>query len=470
MRFKKLHLENFRCFQDMDIDFNTNKENNGGLTVLVAQNAEGKTTILDAVNIVIGPFLTKLTKTKDKFLISFEDNHRLQDGSISGYAKIDAILLNPKNFVQKQNHEDFPVSRFFDGLNNSTKTIDHYHLTNLAKFIFNWQNDGAPWPLVAYYGDQRLWESLSGNEKFGPMLTQDRLAGYLDARKPAISYKRCLKWMNELSLTLFGEQKKKEDGDTSFNQETIDKLQCFMDLIKDALRTALAPSGYTEINFNVSKNEIEVWGENHPVRVEASRLSAGIRIVIGMISDMVYRSCLLNPQLKERILQDTPGIVLIDEVELHLHPAWQQQIVPALQRIFPNVQFIVTTHSPQVVSSVPSECVRIIKNGDVHSATGSEGADSARILEDIFGTSPFPKENRQRQKLKQYLDLVYAGKWNEPETLQLRSELDEVYCGKEPLLTDADLHIENEKWEAEHPDDDDEVDNTSPNRQESKEE
>ena len=441
MRFKNLHLENFRCFQNMDIDFNTNEKNDGGLTVLVAQNAEGKTTILDAVNIVIGPFLKKLTGIADRYTISYEDNHRLQDGSISGYARIDATLLNPKNFVQKWGCEDFHVIRFFDGLSNYTKTEDHYHLTNLAKFIFNWQNDGAPWPLVAYYGDQRLWESLSGKEKFDPMLTQNRLAGYLDARKPAISYKRCLKWMNELSLALFGEQKKKEDGDTSFSQETIDKLQCFMNLMKDALRTALAPSGYTEINFNVSKNEIEVWGENHPVRIEASRLSAGIRIVIGMISDMVYRSCLLNPQLKGQILQNTPGIVLIDEVELHLHPAWQQQIVPALQCIFPNVQFIITTHSPQVVSSVPKECVRIINEGKiVPFDTQTQGVESQDILAQIFGIDPAPQQDPFVQMLNKYAKMEAAGKADSEEALSLREQLIQHFGEQYPPFQRIEIH------------------------------
>lgn len=451
MRLKQLHLENFRCFQNIDIDFNTNKDNNGGITVLVAQNAEGKTTVLDAINIAIGPFLTKLTKNKDRYPISHEDNHRYQNGNIVGYAKIDATFFNPANFVQSTGYNDFHVLRYFDGLKNSTKTEDHYHLTNLAKYIFNWQNNGAPWPLFAYYGDQRLWESLSSKDDYKSMLAQDRLAGYWDARKPAIGYKRCLKWINELSLALFGEQKKKEDGDLSYSQETLDKLQCFMNHIREALRSVMAPSGYSEFNFNVSKNEIEVWGEKHPVRIEASRVSAGIRIVMGMVSDIVYRCCLLNPQLKERILQETPGIVLIDEIELHLHPAWQQQVLPVLQKIFPNIQFIITTHSPQVVSSVPAECIRVIADGKVYTAHGSEGADSARVLEDVFGMMPFPQNNRQRVKLKKYLDLVYDGKWKDSETLKLRAELDEAFRGQEPLLKEADLHIENEEWEAEHP-------------------
>ena len=454
MRFKKLHLENFRCFQEIDIDFHLNQieldsmdKNLGGLTVLIAQNAEGKTAILDAINIALGPFLTKLTKLPDKYPITYEDNYRLADGSISGYAKIDATLLNPENFVREKKYKDFHVIRYFDGLYKSTKTEDHYHLTNLAKHIFNWENGGDPWPLIAYYGDQRLWESLSSRYTVVPMLSQDRLAGYQDARKPATGYKRCLQWMKELSLTLFGEQKKKEDKDLSYNQDTIDRLQCFMGHMKMALREIMAPSGYTEFNFNVSKNELEVWGKKHPVRIEASRLSAGIRIVVGMVSDMVFRCCMLNPLLEDKILEKTPCIVLIDEIELHLHPAWQQNILPVLQKIFPNIQFIVTTHSPQVISSVPRECVRIISSGKiVNPCIATDGARADQILEEVFCVNARFIGSPVYKDLIEFQKLLNEDQWDTEQGKELYKKLRQN-LPSDPILAEFDMMIHLKEYE-----------------------
>lgn len=90
-------------------------------------------------------------------------------------------------------------------------------------------------------------------------------------------------------------------------------------------------------------------------------LSDGTRSVISMAADLAYRMVRLNPDLGARAALETPGIVLIDEVDMHLHPSWQQAVVYDVRKAFPNVQFIVTTHSPQVLSTVPAEAIRILR-------------------------------------------------------------------------------------------------------------
>jgi predicted ATP-binding protein involved in virulence len=81
-----------------------------------------------------------------------------------------------------------------------------------------------------------------------------------------------------------------------------------------------------------------------------------------MISDIAYRMAMLNPQLLDDVTNKTSGVVLIDELDLHLHPQWQQRIVKDLTTIFPKVQFIVTTHSPNVIGSVPHEQLLVLEN------------------------------------------------------------------------------------------------------------
>ena len=90
--------------------------------------------------------------------------------------------------------------------------------------------------------------------------------------------------------------------------------------------------------------------------------------MLSMVADIAYRMALLNPQLLDKVTEKTSGVVLIDEIDLHLHPAWQRHIVGALKKIFPKVQFIVSTHAPSVISSVPQDEIVILENHQVRKA------------------------------------------------------------------------------------------------------
>jgi hypothetical protein len=142
---------------------------------------------------------------------------------------------------------------------------------------------------------------------------------------------------------------------------------------------------------------------------------------------------------------------MIDEVDMFLHPKWQQTILPSLQEAFPKIQFIVTTHSPQVLTSVPSDCIRVIQDGKVFSAPqGSEGSESKRMLERVFGAKSRPKNNAWTNNLKDYRDYVYSDKWVNgwsDEMLRLKSELHHHFGGEDPELTELDLYLENREWE-----------------------
>jgi len=141
---------------------------------------------------------------------------------------------------------------------------------------------------------------------------------------------------------------------------------------------------------------------------------------------------------------------MIDEVDLHLHPRWQQSILIDLQKAFPKAQFIVTTHSPQVLTTVENNSIQIISDSKLYSAPlGTEGAEASRVLKRVFGVELRPKDNSITIKLNRYLDLVYDDKWDDKDALKLREALDSLFNGEEPALTEADLYIENRKWEME---------------------
>jgi predicted ATP-binding protein involved in virulence len=185
-------------------------------------------------------------------------------------------------------------------------------------------------------------------------------------------------------------------------------------------------------------------GELQSLRID--QLSDGHKSILSIVMDIASRMAQANPNKKD--ILETEGIVMIDEIEMHLHPSWQQTVLPDLQKTFPNVQFIISTHSPQVVTTVPSKRIRIIENGKVYTpSTGTQGAEASRILKRVFGVDLRPKDDPNVILLNEYLSLVYQEKWDSQEAEEKRRKLDKIYQGEEPALTEADLYIENRKWE-----------------------
>lgn len=128
---------------------------------------------------------------------------------------------------------------------------------------------------------------------------------------------------------------------------------------------------------------IDRGAESLPVR----HLSDGERGVLAMVLDLTRRLAQANPEMQDPAAQ-AEAVVLIDEIELHLHPAWQRRIIRDLTETFPKCQFIATTHSPQVIGEVKHDRIQIIADGEVYSPTHSLGVDSSRVLEEIMDANP----------------------------------------------------------------------------------
>jgi predicted ATP-binding protein involved in virulence len=173
--------------------------------------------------------------------------------------------------------------------------------------------------------------------------------------------------------------------------------------------------------------------------LDVSQLSDGERGVLALVLDIARRLSQSNPSLDDP-LTDGDAIVLIDEIDLHLHPKWQRQIVRNLTATFPRSQFIATTHSPQVIGEVEHDRIQIIADGQVHAPTHSLGVDSSRVLEEIMDTPARSREmgdllstvNRAigaqdfeaaRERLKGVASRLELGE-NDPEVVRLRTLID----------------------------------------------
>ena len=115
---------------------------------------------------------------------------------------------------------------------------------------------------------------------------------------------------------------------------------------------------------------------------------------MALVLDLTRRLAQANPELVAPA-SEAEAVVLVDEIDLHLHPKWQRQIVRNLTTAFPRCQFIVTTHSPLVIGEVPHERIQIIADGQIYSPRHSFGVDSSRVLEEIMGTDPRAREVQQ---------------------------------------------------------------------------
>ena len=116
-------------------------------------------------------------------------------------------------------------------------------------------------------------------------------------------------------------------------------------------------------------------------------LSDGERGVLAMVLDLTRRLAQANPKMEDPAAE-AEAIILIDEIELHIHPGWQRRIVENFANTFPNCQFIATTHSPQVIGEVENDRIQIITDDQVYSPLHSFGVDSSRVLEEIMGADP----------------------------------------------------------------------------------
>ena len=179
--------------------------------------------------------------------------------------------------------------------------------------------------------------------------------------------------------------------------------------VRDAVHTLLP--GFSGLMVE-RKPKLKMVVSKNNIKLSISQLSDGEKCYIAMIGDLARRMAIANPSKSNPLLSS--GIVLIDEIELHMHPEWQRSIVPNLRKIFPNIQFIVTTHSPQVLGEVRDmSIVKLISDGTSIEARLNDlafGRDSAFILEENMDTSG--RNTEVSASISEMYEFISAGEYN----------------------------------------------------------
>ena len=377
MKICKLRLKNYRCFENLEIDFHDN------LTVIVGSNGSGKTSVLEGVAVSLGTFFTGLDGLSG-ISIGKKDAHlkAYRMGESDDVQAQYPVEIEAKGVVDTA---DIYWKRSLNGEGGSTTIKEAKALIDIAKKYQERLRAGDRdliLPVIAYYGTGRLWD-YHREKKLDTFKDNTKTNGYIDSLDGTANIKLMMNWFRKKTIQMA--QKSAVGG---LNSALELKVVCY------AMETCFSQiTGYQDVKllYNLDTNEIDCYYKNNDglqMNIPLSQMSDGYKSTISLIADIAYRMAVLNPQLGTSVLDNTDGVVLIDEVDLHLHPAWQHRILSDLQKIFPQVQFIVTTHAPAVISSVRSENLVILQG---YEATGvgieSFGDDINSILTDIMGVS-----------------------------------------------------------------------------------
>ncbi len=431
MKLKKIELTNFRAFDHLTLELEED------INVLVGWNGQGKTSVLDAIAQGLGPFLTRLPKISG---IGTKNIDIKQDdsGKIRPYSRV---------ALQLANGAEWDLTEKRDQSSKTTKNIPPAkRLKALHEFVdpfIDAENEDRPYtlPIVAYYGTGRgVFDIPERRRSFQKSFS--RFEALTDALHSRVNFKRFFEWFYAM-----------EDQERRVIQEKRDfdyklpELEAIRSVItgNGAIRGLLPEFSNPRTETNPLRFLVD-WqrDDGHTDTLRIDQLSDGFRTTLAMVMDIAGRMAEANPNATN--ILETPGIVLIDEVDLHLHPEWQQRILPDLKNIFKNIQWVVSTHSPQVMTTVEARCIHIIKfekgKTVIEKPAFSLGAQSSYALTDIQEVPLRPESSIQIVKdLSRYKELVKQEAEKSEEAMKLRTELDK--WGKEhvPELMKIDLDI-----------------------------
>jgi len=371
MRLEQLTIKNLRLFgnEEQTINFSADKN----ITVFLGDNGAGKTAILHGCTVVLSNFFTAFPDVSYK---AFSDT---DVRAISNTQRAD--YLHVKMIIRTEDNRTIQVDQYKKGNSNDTPKSDLSQLKEYANSLKEKidANVSVALPILAYYGTERgQIQAPERRRDFNVIFP--RWDSYTGALEPATNFKRFFTWYernedeerrqiiegknwNYESYGLKAVRRALNQVDERYRNPRIETkpLRFVMDDISD----------YEEMS-NPAGLTIQTGSEKE-IRIE--QMSDGYRIMIAMIADIAARMAEANPSPECSGLDDplnTSGIVFIDEIDLHLHPVWQRKVLRQLHAIFPHVQFIVTTHSPNVVMGA-LDLVQVVKldNGIIDSQIDS---------------------------------------------------------------------------------------------------
>lgn len=420
MKLASVEIRNFRAIEEMTLPLHPQ------LTVLHGENGLGKTSVLRAIAVGLGAIPRRLPWVSG---VDFSKSD-LRRGCTSAEVVLNAVAGGAWG---RRTGAVASAGRA-PGLKWLNAKVD--------RIIAADRNGGDPetLPIVALYDTDRVVLDVPLRRRNFPkdFPRYGALEGALAARA---NFRELFQWFYAKQSEESWEKDERQDFGFRLRE---------LSAARTAISSVLGDVRDPRIRIKPLRFEVTLTNDGVEERLQLDHLSGGYRTMLALVMDLARRMAQGNPHLDEPL--QCEAMVLIDEVDLHLHPAWQQRILDDLTRTFPNAQFIVTTHSPQVLTTVrPEQVVTLAReNGRIVAGApgwGTYGAEAGDVLTAVMAVEARPR-NEFSEKLSRYRRLVSRGEGETREAMQLRAKLNAI-SPRDPELASADMEIRQRRVFAE---------------------
>lgn len=420
MRINTLALTNYRGVQSLSLDLDKK------LNIFVGVNGAGKSTVLDSVAIMLSWAVSRIRRAGSSGRPITEDD--INNSASSASVELSCLHEN-KTFrwrlaKSRQGHGSPEEPSNLTALSEYTKKLQGEIEQN---------REAVNLPLFVYYPVNRA--VLDIPLRIRTKHSFNLLTAYDDSLTSGADFRKFFEWFRERE-DLENEQLVQSKKQPLFEEESFDpQLQA----VRSALEQFLPEFKHLTVRRNPLRMEIEKNGETLTV----NQLSDGEKCLIAMVSDLARRCAIANPERADPLQGE--GIIIIDEIDLHLHPKWQRMIVPRLLEVFPNCQFFISTHSPHVLTHVQPEQIFLLKQTESgikeSQPDESYGKNVDRILEDLMGLET-TRPDEVSEKIHSIYQMINHKNLQEAKTQinQMREEI-----GNDPDLLKAEVLIKRKE-------------------------
>ena len=407
MRIDRIDIHDFRCFDEQTLDFDRR------FTLLIGANATGKTAVLDALAVAVGAALIPVPEpnARSKPIRPSDARRTYVPGSETGYF----VTHYPSQVGAKGElfGTELEWSRQLRSAKSRTDTRGAREVSGRMEDAVrrDARGDEVVLPYIAYYNTGRLWEPQRSSSAGGlePLGLASRYTSYRQCLETPASTRDLARWVKRLALI---------ETQRGVRLETLNGVY-------QSIATCV--EGAVSASFDFEEDDIVVEFAERS-RFPFRMLSDGQRSMAATAADIAMRCAQLNPHLNGAARLETPGVVLIDELDLHLHPRWQRNVVADLCEAFPRLQFVATSHSPFIVQSMSEGRVIRLAGKDTELAAGVDRSIED-VTEDVMGVDQPQRSRRYWQMVdaaEQYYKAIgnAAGQVDPARIRSLREQLD----------------------------------------------